>query len=68
MKFTDGKNIVDITITNVNTDTDMTAYLMNVVNMVYNDDIHAYMVRDVDHCVDFVNSEYRGAYFDVKIK
>ncbi len=68
MKFTDGKKIVDITIINTNTDRDMTAYLMNVGNMIYNEDIHAYMVRDVDHCVDFVNSEYLGAYFDVKIE
>ena len=67
MKFTDGKKTVDIIIMNPYTDKDMTAYLMNVGNMVYNEDIHAYIVRDVNHCVDFVRSEYLGAYFDVKI-
>ena len=68
MKFTDGKKIVDITITDNNSGTDVTADLMEVGYILYNEDVRAYMVSDVDYCIDFAKSEFLDANVNVDIK
>ena len=66
MKFTDGKKTVEITITDNRNDIDVTADLMEVGNMEYNEDMDAYMVEDVNDCADFAKSEF--AENDVEVE
>ena len=68
MKFTDGKKTVEITITDNRNDIDVTADLMEVGNMEYNEDMDAYMVEDVNYCADFAKSEFAENDVEVEIE
>lgn len=68
MKFTDGKKTVEITITDNGNDIDVTADLMEVGNMEYNEELDAYMVEDADYCADFAKSEFADDDIEVEIE
>ena len=68
MKFTDGKKTVEITITDNRNDIDVTADLMEVGSMEYNEDMDAYIVEDVYYCADFAKSEFADNDVEVEIE
>ena len=68
MKFADGKKTVEITITDNRNDIDVTADLMEVGNMEYNEELDAYMVEDVDYCADFASSEFADDDVEIEIE
>ena len=68
MKFTDGKKTVEITITDNRNYIDVTADLMAVGNMEYNEELDAYMVEDVDYCADFAKSEFADDDVEIEIE
>ena len=68
MKFTDGKKTVEITITDNRNNIDVTADLMEVGSMKYNEDMDAYIVEDVNYCADFAKSEFSENDVEVEIE
>lgn len=47
---------------------DVTADLMEVGNMEYNEELDAYMVEDADYCADFAKSEFADDDVEVEIE
>lgn len=58
MKFTDGKKSIELIITDNNSGIDVTADLMEVGTMEYDEELNAYKVEYVDYCAEYARSEF----------
>ncbi|MGN1342053.1 MAG: hypothetical protein ACI4VL_02335 [Bacilli bacterium] len=59
MIFYDGKNKVDIEIIDNNNNIDVTADLLEVEYMKYDEDNNRYIVDDIEYCIEYVKTEIK---------
>lgn len=63
-KFYDGNKMLTITMTDTNTGCDFESDFFNVGCLVYNEELDAYKVDDVEYLADFAESYANGTNTD----
>ena len=67
MIFYDRKNKADITIIDNRNDIDVTADLMEVGYMKYDEDNNYYIVSNVNYCIEYAKTEFKDDNVNVFI-